>query len=90
MFKLELGQTVQDKISNFKGTIIGRATYLNGYIQCLIMPCTKDVNVQPKSQWIDEEQLEVTGVNEKAIEILSRKANSSGGPVSKEPTNILY
>ncbi len=58
-FKFQNGQVVRDKISEFEGTIIGRADYLTGCIQyCL---CSKGKrNVKNENIWMDEARLILT------------------------------
>ena len=59
MKDIELGQTVRDKVTGFKGIAITKCKYLNGCIQYSIQPRVNDNGEIPKDQWIDEQQLEI-------------------------------
>lgn len=50
---IELGLKARDKITGFEGVITGRAQYLTGCDQYVLVPPVKDGQVQ-KSEWFDE------------------------------------
>jgi len=59
--KFENGEKIIDKVSKFKGTILGVAQYWNGCNRYQVQPeISKDGSFR-EAQWIDEEQLERTG-----------------------------
>ena len=57
---IELGKKARDKITGFEGIVTGRAQYLTGCDQYVIVPPAKDGNYQ-QSQWFDEGRIEVLG-----------------------------
>ena len=57
--KIELGKTVQDVITGFKGVVTGRVEYLTGCNQCLIAPRVGVDGAYKDSQWFDEDRLEI-------------------------------
>ena len=59
---LKLGQKAKDIISGFSGIVLGRATYLTGCSQILLVPTrlNKD-GTRPDSQWFDEPRLQAVG-----------------------------
>ena len=58
MGEIKLGDKVEDTITDFKGTAIAKAIYLNGCIQYLVQPKELKDKEIIKSEWIDEGQLE--------------------------------
>ena len=54
---VELGTKQRDKITGFVGVVTGRAEYLTGCNQCLLVPPVKD-GAYVDSQWFDEQRLE--------------------------------
>ena len=55
-----LGRTAIDKITGFKGTITGYASYLTGCDQLLVLPVEENTtNKYPSSHWLDILRLEI-------------------------------
>lgn len=59
-WKIELGCTVRDRISGFKGLVTGRAEFLTGCNRVQVAPreLDKDGKVQD-DRWFDEQTVEV-------------------------------
>jgi hypothetical protein len=55
MTKLDLGHTVKDKLTNFKGLITGHARYITGCDQYLV--CERKPNGH--SKWVDAHRLKL-------------------------------
>lgn len=56
MFKIKLGENVYDRVTGFKGKVAGRAEYISGCRQYLVMPKCEKNKIQ-QSHWIDESRL---------------------------------
>jgi len=71
-----LGKEARDKVTGFKGIIIGKITYLFGCDQYGLAPkVNKDGNTG-NTQWFDIGRIEITG---KGVEPVSVKADKPGG-----------
>jgi hypothetical protein len=82
MFKFKNGQEVKEKISGFKGVIVGRCDYITGCRQYDVKPTGLGKDKQPqKGQWLDEARLVATG---RVIDITKHnptvKREPTGGP----------
>lgn len=55
-----LGKKATDKITGFKGTVIGVVYYLTGCHQALIVPKATDENKAPDGTWYDLQRLSFT------------------------------
>lgn len=54
----ELGVTVEDRITGFRGIVTGHVNYLSGCNQGLVVPqATKDGSIN--SQWFDDQRLRI-------------------------------
>ncbi len=69
--KIQLGQTVQDKVTTFTGVVMGRVEYLTGCAQVLVQPPAKD-GAWVESRWFDEPRVEALPVAPIVIEIGER------------------
>lgn len=79
-FTIELGATVKDTITGFKGVITGRCEYVTGCRTYLVQP--KAVKGEFKSAlWMDEDRLTVTKDAPKP----KKKKTPTGGPQEFEP-----
>ena len=60
-FKFANGVTVKDKLTGFKGIIVGQARYLTGCDQYAVQPVCKDDDTGEikKNSWFDEGRLEI-------------------------------
>lgn len=56
---IRLGQKVKDKISGFEGIVTGRAEYLTGCTQCVVVPPVDEKGAHREPQWYDEQRLVV-------------------------------
>lgn len=58
MQKLEFGDTAKDRITGFKGVVIGWTTYISGCSQVLLQPPVGKDGKRPEGEWFDEQRLE--------------------------------
>ncbi len=56
---IKLGDRVKDSITGFKGIATARAEYLYGCVQVLVQPESIKDGAIVKSQWMDEQRLDV-------------------------------
>lgn len=77
---IELGSSVKDTISSFKGVAVGRCVWLYGCVRIIVQsPDLKDGKpVEP--QWFDEAQLQVVAAPSKAIQKTLEKDTPPAGP----------
>lgn len=81
--KVKLGNEVQDKITGFKGIVIGRSIWLTGCDQVAVKPkVDKDGNMK-EAQWFDAGSVEVIGKGIAASEVKSEEGD--GGPRTDQP-----
>jgi hypothetical protein len=55
---INLGDQVEDKLTNFKGTAIARAEYLYGCVWICVVPLELQDNKPVEDVWFDEGRLE--------------------------------
>ena len=79
---MELGDKARDSITGFAGTLIGRAEYLTGCEQWLIVGLAFDPGKLGESGWFDADRIEVT---EKAATKLD--VTRAGGPQHDAPAH---
>ncbi len=78
MKKIELGTQVQDRITGFRGTIVGRTEWETGCTTyCVQSKCDKDGKL-PDAEWIDEIRLEVVESPDLAV-----VPKEEGGPTPR-------
>lgn len=58
-YRIEHGDTVQDKITKFKGVATGRASYITGCDTILVAPHIDKDGKHIGSQWIDVARLKI-------------------------------
>lgn len=80
---INLGDTVKDKITGFKGVAISRHEYLNGCIRFCVQPPVDKNGKVPEEESFDEEQLQV--VKKKAPK--RKRTTTVGGPNRTMPSN---
>lgn len=80
---IELGQKAKDKITGFKGILTGRAEYLYGCTQYVIVPEVAKDGKMGDGQWFDEGRIEVLG---KGVLASAVRALKPGGPQRDAPT----
>lgn len=85
MKDIELGDSVKDKISGFKGTAVTRTEFLNGCIQYGVVAKVGKDNKMPEEFPFDEQQLDV--VKRKTPDI---EKNENGGPRRAMPKMGSY
>lgn len=56
--KINFGDKVRDKITNFEGVVAGFCSYITGCNQFLIIPKCKD-NERTDGDWFDEGRLKI-------------------------------
>lgn len=82
---VKLGQVVIDRVSDFKGTVIGITTFLNGCRRIGVAPkVDKDGKLQD-TQWFDEPQLRIVS-NETELTGQQEIDRKVGGPMPSIPT----
>lgn len=80
---IELGVLARDKVTGFTGIITGKATYITGCDQYVLVPKMTEGDKEPaKSQWFDEGRLEVVGIGITREEVTGEK---DGGPQRDAP-----
>jgi hypothetical protein len=57
VFLYENGTTATDRVTGFKGVIVGRCDYLTGCRQYLLQPSGTATDKKPDPHWFDEERL---------------------------------
>lgn len=57
--KIRIGDTVEDIITGFKGTIMAEIKYMFGCLQYQVQPGVDDKGAHVSSKWIDEPQLKI-------------------------------
>lgn len=57
-FEFPLGFGVKDKVTGFRGEILGRVEYTTGCRQYLIQPGVDDNGAWVESHWLDEGRLQ--------------------------------
>lgn len=78
---VQLGDEVKDKVTGFKGIVIGITQFLNGCARVGVQaPADKDGSIKP-AEWFDDMQLSVT----KAAKVKVGPRNT-GGPMISTPT----
>lgn len=78
--QIQLGSTVRDVITGYRGVVIGRTTYLTGCDQYLVKPreLDKDGKIHDGA-WLDAQRLVV----DDTVPVLSMdNGNTPGGDVS--------
>lgn len=78
---IKLGQTVIDKVTGFKGIVIGRAEHLYGCTTVGVKPKVGDDGKVIDTHWFDEPALKVI----KEEKPLKRYSNNTGGPLASIP-----
>jgi hypothetical protein len=80
---IELGLKAKDRITGFEGIITGRAQYLTGCSQCVLVPTVNEKGEVRDGQWFDESRLEILGVGFTPAEVASEV--NPGGPQRDMP-----
>lgn len=80
--EIALGERVKSRLTDFEGTVSGRAVYLSGCVQVLVTARTLK-NGDPNEVWFDETQ--VVGTLAKPAR---RPAKETGGPVRTPPPSL--
>lgn len=58
-FKFEHGKEAKDQITGFKGVVTGRADYITGCNQYLLVPTVDNDGKKVDAHWLDENRLEL-------------------------------
>ena len=80
--KIKLGSQAQDKITGFKGIVIGYVIYVTGCNQYCIKPKVDKEGKIQEGEWFDEGTVELIG---KGILEKEVKGETKGGPQSDAP-----
>ncbi len=79
MFKIKMLAHVRDQITGFAGTVTGRAEYVTGCRQYLVVPPMKEgAAAYPDGTWLDEDRLEIAG--RKTSKSPKAAGKNKGGP----------
>lgn len=78
-----LGREASDKITGFKGLIVGHVSYLTGCDQLLIQPKGSKPSERPQAEWFDENRITV---DEKKKPVVLQPVDDRGGPDRPAPT----
>ena len=73
--EIELGDKVRCKITGFTGIVVARTEFLNGCVQCDILPKGDKKNKMPEANGIDQQSLEVIKSKKK----VEKKEDANGG-----------
>ena len=79
---ITLGQKAKDKVTGFKGILIGRCQYLTGCDQYGIVPAVGKDGKTGDVQWFDEGRIQVIG---KGVTIKQVSVKKNGGPNRDSP-----
>lgn len=80
--QMSLGAHVEEKVTGFRGVVMGRVEYLTGCAQVLVQPKAKEDGSWVEPRWFDETRVDPTG--EPAIEI-SGAQNAKGSDCPPPP-----
>ncbi len=58
---MQLGKMAVDKITGFKGVVVGRCVYLSGCNQLLLVPRVAKDGSYKCGQWFDEQRVDFVG-----------------------------
>lgn len=75
-YKFDLGETVKDKVTGFKGVIIGRADHISGCDTFGVQCNTLKDGAPQDPRWFDEPRLEST--SGKRMSIVDERAVKTG------------
>lgn len=78
---INLGDSVRHKINGFDGVVIGRAEYLTGCSQCLVLGRSTKEDGESRSAWVDEVYLERDGHDRVEVDS-AQTARAPGGPLT--------
>ena len=78
-FTIELGATVEDRISGFRGVVTGRAEYISGCRQYCVVPPAKDGELKGVL-WFDEDRLETVDAPKVVLARPAAVEPPPGGP----------
>ncbi len=77
--RIEHGDTVQDKITKFKGIATARANYISGCDHILVAPQTGKDGKYVESVWLDEPRLTIVKKGSAIATSVKPKGTLSGG-----------
>lgn len=84
---IKLGDTVKDKLTEFRGTVIARAEYLYGCVWVCVVPKGLHDDKPIEDVWFDEARIEVVVKKKREKNGLSpfMKSYGNGGPTMSGP-----
>jgi hypothetical protein len=74
-YKFELGETVKDKVTGFKGVVVGRSNHISGCDTFGVQASTLKDGAPQDPKWFDEPRLESTG---KRMDIVDGRTVKTG------------
>lgn len=78
----DLGKEAEDKVTGFKGIIIGVSQWLTGCNQVCIKPKVDKDGTMKEAEWVDEGQAVIIG---EGIDAEDVKSGNPGGPRKDQP-----
>lgn len=82
MFKHKLGKEAKDKITGFKGIIIGRTEYLYGCNVYGVAPKSMKDGQKQETEWFDEGRIKIVG---KGIKPKNVRVEKNGSEYHEHP-----
>lgn len=79
---IELGKLAKDKVTGFQGIVTGRAQYLTGCTQYVVVPPVAVGGGFQHGEWFDEGRLEVVG---DGVSVADVAGPTAGGPQRDAP-----
>lgn len=73
--EIQLGSTAKDVITGFVGIVTGRAEYISGCSQALLIPQVDSAGKYSEGQWFDEQRLVV---NERVPVVVLNNGDTPG------------
>ena len=80
--EIKLGKEAKDKVTGFKGIIIGKADYLYGCTQYALKPKVDKSGKPMDTEWFDDGRIEIIGQGVAPKEVRGTK---NGGPNEDAP-----
>ena len=80
--EIALGKEAKDKVTGFKGILVGKADYLFGCTQYAIKPKVDKQGKPVDNEWFDEGRIEIIG---KGIAPAAVRVKKNGGPNTDAP-----
>ncbi len=83
-----LGNTMQDKITGFKGVVIGYCQYITGCNQFLLQPPAADNGDFKDSWWIDEQRCSRVGKDSVSLDNTKTPGFGKSAPKTRSGVRV--